>query len=156
MEKIKWCLNIKKGLEIVEPSDNLAKIYLKKSEDALKAAASLKGNRDWEISSLYYSIYFALYSVLMKIGIKSENHSCTIEFMKAFLKSYFDEKDVTLLEKSLKARVDAQYYVDRKVSDKDYKRMLENAPSFLVKCKEIVQNITQEEIEITRDELKII
>ena len=41
MEKIRWCLKAKKGIELVDPNDNLSKVYLKKSEDALRAAASL-------------------------------------------------------------------------------------------------------------------
>lgn len=69
MEKIKWCLCIKNGIELVEPNNNLSKTYILKSETALKAAASLKDNKEWEISSSYYSMYFALYSILMKIGV---------------------------------------------------------------------------------------
>ncbi len=42
MEKIKWCLKIKNGIELVEPNDNLSKVYLEKSESALRAAAVLK------------------------------------------------------------------------------------------------------------------
>ena len=70
MEKISWCLGIKSGIEIVEPNENLSKVYIMKAENALSAAKSLKNNRDWEISSCYYSMYFALYSILMRIGIK--------------------------------------------------------------------------------------
>ncbi|MCK5699337.1 MAG: hypothetical protein KAH93_05795, partial [Candidatus Aenigmarchaeota archaeon] len=85
MEMIKWCMGLKKGLEIVEPNKNLSKVYIEKSEKALDAAGSLKNNKDWEISSSYYAMYFALYAILMKIGIKCENHTCTIEFMNIFL-----------------------------------------------------------------------
>ncbi len=56
MEMIKWCMGLKKGLEIVEPNKNLSKVYIEKSEKALDAAASLKNNKDWEISSSYYAI----------------------------------------------------------------------------------------------------
>ena len=70
MDKIKWCLTAKNGLELIEPNENLAKAYLKKAEDVLRAATVLKDNKDWEISSSYYTMYFSLYAILMKIGIK--------------------------------------------------------------------------------------
>jgi hypothetical protein len=46
MEKIEWCLGVKNGIEIVEPNENLSKTYIVKSENALKAAASLKTNKE--------------------------------------------------------------------------------------------------------------
>ncbi|MCH8329263.1 MAG: hypothetical protein IIB81_02630, partial [Nanoarchaeota archaeon] len=100
MEKIEWCMKQKNGIEVVEPNENLSKAYIKKAEDALKAAASLKGNKDWEISSLYYTMYFSLYSILMRIGIKCEIHSCTIEFMRQFLQEHFNDDDFFLIKKS--------------------------------------------------------
>ena len=154
MEKIKWCLNIKNGLELVEPNDNLSKVYIQKAEDSLKASAALKDNKDWEISSSYYSMYFGLYSILMKIGIKSENHSCTIEFMKRFLTKYFDKEEIKLISNSMQTRIDAQYYADREIADVKYLMMLKQAPSFLVKCKEILLKIREEEIEELREQIR--
>ena len=56
MNKIRWCLKQKNGLELIEPNEELKDAYLKKAEDSLRATASLKGNKDWEISSSYYTI----------------------------------------------------------------------------------------------------
>jgi len=99
MKQIKWCLNTKNGLELIEPNENLAKAYLNKSEDALRAASALHDNKDWRISSLYYTQYFSLYAILMKIGVKCEIHSCTLAFMEFLLKDFFtfDEKDLNKL-----------------------------------------------------------
>ena len=36
MDKIKWCLKQKNGLELVEPNEELAKAYIKKAEDSLR------------------------------------------------------------------------------------------------------------------------
>lgn len=33
-DKIKWCLKKNKGIELVEPNDNLARAYLGKAENA--------------------------------------------------------------------------------------------------------------------------
>lgn len=153
MEKIKWCLNVKNGIELVEPNDNLSNVYIKKSVDALRAAVVLEDNRDWEISSCYYGMYFALYSILMKIGIKCENHSCTIEFMNTFLLKYFTEDDVKQINESMKLRIDAQYYADRNISEDKYKILIVRAPKFLVKCKEVLFIIKEEEINNIRKKI---
>ena len=49
MDKIKWCLNAKNGLELIEPNENLTKAYLKKAEDSLRAALVLKDNKDYQL-----------------------------------------------------------------------------------------------------------
>ncbi len=154
MEKIKWCLKVKNGIELVEPNDNLSKVYLEKSESALRAAAVLKENKDWEISSCYYAMYFALYAILMRIGIKCENHSCTIEFMNHFLLDYFDKEDMKSIKNSMNLRVDAQYYADREISEEKYRKLINGAPSFLVKCKEVLFKIRDEETDDIRRRIK--
>ncbi len=146
MNKLHWCLEVKNGLELVEPNENLCNAYFKKAESALSAAATLKENREWEISSRYYAMYFALYALLIKIGIKCENHSCTIEFMNQCLNAFFEENDVSLLQNAMKARVDIQYYTDRTVDEKQYQEIKLKSPLFLVKCKEVHRKINKETI----------
>lgn len=94
--------------------------------------------KDWKISNAYYTLYFSLYSLLTKIGIKCEIHSCTIEFAKRFLKDYFNKEELDLIEDSLKARIDSQYYIDRTVPEEQYNKMIIKAPGFVVKCKSII------------------
>jgi len=153
MEKIKWCLHVNNGMELVDPNDNLSKVYLDKSEEALKASIAVKGNISWEISSSYYSMYFALYSILMKIGIKCENHSCTIEFMKRFLSKYFSDDDIKLIKDSMGLRIDAQYYVDRTISEIKYKKLINKSPYFIAKCKDVRVNIKSSEIKDIRSKI---
>lgn len=102
--------------------------------------------KDWKISTAYYSLYFSLYSLLMKLGIKCEIHSCTIEFAKCFLVDYFDKDDMRFLESSLKARIDSQYYIDRTVPDAQFEKMIRDAPSFFVKCKSILIELNEKKI----------
>jgi uncharacterized protein (UPF0332 family) len=153
MNKINWCLNKKGGLEIIEPNSNLSKAYIIKSEEALK---SLKLNvvKDWKISTAYYTIYFAIYSILTKIGIKSEIHSCTLEFAKKFLHDYFDTDELEFFEKTLKARIDSQYYIDRTVPDKQYDEIIKRAPQILVKCKSILTKLNEDKILKIRESIK--
>ena len=153
MDKIKWCLNKKEGISLIEPNSNLSEAYMKKAEEAL-ASMRINTIKDWKISTAYYSMYFSLYSILMKIGIKCEIHSCTVEFAKVFLSKYFSESDLDLLSDSLKARIDSQYYVDRTVPDKQYNKMVQEAPNFLIKCKEILLKLPEKEIKKIRESLQ--
>lgn len=89
----------------------------------------------------------------MKIGVKCEIHSCTISFMQHFLNKYFTDEEIELIEKSQKARIDTQYYSNRNISDDLYKRMTNNTALFLTKCKEIANNLTEEEIKDIRSNL---
>ena len=156
MEKIKWCTQVKGGIELSEPNGNLANGYILKAEESFEMMQKAKGSRDWSVSTSYYSMYFSLYSVLMKIGVKCEIHACTIEFMKIFLAPYFSPAECKFMADSLQARVDTQYYVDREVDDKFVNEMLATAPKFLAKCKGIVANIRESEINAIRKQIKII
>jgi len=153
MDKIKWCAGKKEGLSLIEPNSDLAEAYIKKAEEALE---SMRINviKDWKISTAYYTLYFSLYSILTKIGIKCEIHSCTIEFAKRFLKDYFTEEELDFTEDSLKARIDSQYYVDRTVPDEQYNKMLKNAPEFLVKCKSILIKLNEKKINNIRKDFQ--
>lgn len=150
MDKIRWCA--KKGnYEIDDINDNLSRAYLMKAENALRAAAILGDNLDWQVSSAYYAMYFGLYSVMMKIGIKCENHSCSIEFMD--FTSLFSQADVTLLRKSQKARIDAQYYSDRDIPVELINEIVSSAPLFVSKCRKIGAMLTENDILNQREKL---
>ena len=153
MDKIKWCAGKKEGLSLIEPNSNLSEAYIKKSEEALESMR-VNAIKDWKISTAYYTLYFSLYSVLVKIGIKCEIHSCTIEFAKRFLKEFFSKEELEFTEDSLKARIDSQYYVDRTVPDEQYNKMIKKAPEFLVKCKSILIKLNEKKINEIRMEFR--
>lgn len=148
---IEWCK--KNGIELIEPNENLAKAYIKKAEGSLSASLNLENNKDWRVSSLYYTMYFSVYSILMKIGVKSEIHSCTILFTESFLNDYFSKKEIEILNKAMKARIDVQYYTDRNISETIYKQMIINAPNFIVFCKDIMNKLTEKEISEIRNKI---
>lgn len=153
MDKIKWCAEKKEGLSLIEPNSDLANAYIKKAEEALE---SMRVNiiKDWKISTAYYTIYFSLYAILMKLGVKCEIHSCTLEFAKRFLNEFFEENELDFTEDSLKARVDSQYYIDRTVPDEQYNRMIQKAPEFLVKCKSILIKLNEKKVNEIRDKFQ--
>jgi len=153
MDKIEWCLNKKDGISLAEPNRNLAEAYMRKAEDSLEAMRT-NTIRDWKIATAYYAMYFSLYAVLMRIGVKCEIHSCTVEFARRFLKDHFDGKEIDFLGDSLKARIDAQYYVNRDVPDKQFDDMVRKAPEFLVRCKSVLLQLSEKEVGMIRRKLK--
>ncbi len=153
MDKIEWCLRKKGGLSLIEPNSNLAEAYMSKAEESLESM-SINTIKDWKISTAYYSMYFSLYAILMKIGVKCEIHSCTLEFSRRFLNEYFSEEDCDFLEDSLKARINAQYYVDREVPDEQYQKMIKKSPEILVKCKSVMLQLNEKKINEIRKKLK--
>lgn len=65
---------------MVNSSENLVKAYFQKSRNALKSMEvnAQAGLAEWSVSASYYAKYFAVYSLLSKIGVKCEIHDCTI------------------------------------------------------------------------------
>jgi len=103
-----WCLKNGKGIKFIEPNDNLANEYLKSSQETL---FSLKNNSEdsnmWKASKKYYCLYFAVYALFMKVGIKSEIHDCTIELIKILKKfNLFPKNTFEELVKNKNLRID--------------------------------------------------
>ena len=151
MDKIRWCLKQNKGIGLVEPNENLRRAYLKKAEEALETMSTTQ-SKDWQLTTAYYTIYHGIYSLLMKIGIKCEIHSCTIEFARRFLKKHFSAEDLDLIDRAFDARKDAQHYVDRNIPIEKYLFIISKSPSFLVKCKNIIME--EKEIIEIREKIK--
>ncbi len=105
---------------------------------------------DWKISTGYYSLYFSLYAVLMKIGIRSENHTCTIEVMQKLLGEYFTSDECEMLEKARRARVETQYYVAGSVSGAVAGALSKQVPRFLVKCRSVVDGLDEKQVQKLR------
>ncbi len=143
--KIKWCFNQKSCVEIIEPNENLSRGFLKKAEDALEEMRNAK-KREWKIETGYYAIYHPIYSLLMKIGLKSELHVCTIEFIGELLPEYFSKDQIAMLNRALQTRKDATYYVNREIRDEAMKEIMDEAPRMIVKCKSIIPKLTEKKI----------
>mgnify|MGYP003973980623 FL=1 len=43
MDKVKWCLNQKKGLSLIDPNDNLSKEYYSEALETLQELEDVKG-----------------------------------------------------------------------------------------------------------------
>lgn len=151
---IKWCCKNKDGIRLIEPNDNLALGYIEMAEAAIGTMnREKKFNMQFAISACYYSMYYSLYALLMKIGIKCEIHMCTLEFMKVFLADYYSAEDFKLISKAFNTRNTSQYYVDKIVAKEDIDFIISNAPYFLSKSKDILAKINERNIIGIRKEI---
>ncbi|RLE38116.1 hypothetical protein DRJ17_04915 [Candidatus Woesearchaeota archaeon] len=145
MNKLKWCFEQKRGLEFIEPNANLSKEYIEEANDTLENMFVAKGK--WRVIIAYYACYNALYSVLMKAGVKSEIHDCTIALMSIL--PDFEKEDIELIEALKRDRIDAQYYL-KDVELKDESKI----KAFVLKCKTLLNNLDIDEFRtILREEI---
>jgi uncharacterized protein (UPF0332 family) len=152
MEKIKWC--IKKGMKIIEPNEEIGKGYLQMGKDALGTMKRERGkNTISSISAGYYSMYYSLYAIMQKIGVKCEIHSCSIEFMKKFLENFYSQKDIELIETAFAVRNLLQYYVGKNVNKDELKIVWSNAYDFFVVSRDIFAKINEGDIKEIRGRL---
>lgn len=147
MRKIDWCKEQKKGFRIQQPSENLSRGYILKANTALEAMREVD-SFEWKIVTSYYSIYFSLYSLLMQLGLKSEIHSCTIEFAKKFLTDYFSELELTFIEDAFELRNKLQYYLDYTITRDKIDEFSQKTLLFHIKCKQV--RFSQNEIKSIR------
>jgi len=143
--KIDWCY-CKSQYKVVESNDNLAKAYLIKAENSLKAMRNEKDNVEWEVTAAYYTLYFSIYAIMMKIGVKCENHSCTIEFIKTYLKDNFTDDDIKLLQDARDFRNQVQYYVVTQEELKNYKIVISKVLDLYLKSKSILLKLNNQRI----------
>ena len=151
--KIKWCCKQRHGVELIESNKNLADAFISKAEKSLEEMQNAKYIES-KISFAYYTMYNDIYVLLQHIGIKSEIHTCTFECIKIFLLEHFNEKECEFMEKSLHARNDTTYYVNKEVPDEQADEMMKKAPEMIIKCKSILQKITEQKINEVRSELE--
>jgi len=142
-DKIKWCFKLKDGLKIVEPNERLAKSYLEEAKLSLARADKdfQDGDLLWTTVVIYYAEYYALYSFLQRIGVKCENHFCSILAVTLLLG---EEKTNTINHHKGK-RIDAQYYM-KVGKEEDVKKMLQEAKVFISMFDDIVANLNEIEM----------
>ncbi len=150
VDKLKWCFS-KKEVKLVDPNENLAKEYIRSAEETLLVLKDIKGKSNmWLATTKYYCEYFATYALLMRFGIKSEIHDCTIEIVKFLEQLGILNKYVSkVLERDKKLRIDNQYYLKNRKVTVDYN----NLRDFVLELKELVMSITEEDVAKVRREL---
>ncbi len=144
-DKIGWCMKQKRGISFIDAKPHLSDSYIREADETLDNVLVTKGK--WKVITAYYACYNALYSILMKCGIKSEIHDCTIELMSLF---DFDVSDIEYIGELKQDRINVQYYLKeiRLENTDDVKR-------FIVKCKQILNGLSSFEIEDVRESLRL-
>ena len=113
MDNLNWCFKQNKGIKLVKPNLDVAKLYLKDAKRDFGLIDSKEPK--WNIIKEYYVCYNALYSLLVKCGIKCEIHDCNFKLMFLF---DFDKKLQNNLIDLKNERINVQYYLGN--SKKDY------------------------------------
>jgi uncharacterized protein (UPF0332 family) len=151
VDKLRWCFS-KKEVKFIEPNENLANEYLRSAEETLLVLKNIEGKSNmWLATTKYYCEYFACYALLMRLGIKSEIHDCTIEIISFLEKQRVIEKGTAkMLENDKELRIDNQYYLKNRPVDIDYNALRD----FVLRIKEIINTITNEKIKEIREKIR--
>lgn len=150
MDKLKWCFNLKNGLRMIESNERLSKSYLERAKSSLERAE--KNFRDddllWTTVVIYYAEYYALYSFLQKIGVKCENHSCSISAVTYLL----GREKTKIIDNHKGKRIDAQYYMEVG-KEKKIREMLRQCKKFVSEFDNIISGLGNEDIKKYRENL---
>jgi len=153
---IEWCFKQRKGIRLIEPNENLAKAYIAKAKGSLHTMdAALQINEtDWVITTAYYARYFALYALLMKLGIKSEIHDCSIAIARLLAKhGILHQNLVSDISKAKQTRIESQYYVKLELEQTKIRKNVKSAHKFLLEIEKTLENITTTQIKDIRTHL---
>lgn len=145
---ISWCRKKPNGIKLVAPNDNLSEEYIQTAKETLDTLKSIKNNsKIWLATTKYYAEYFAAYSLLMKIGIKSEIHECTIKVCELLeQEKMFPKRYSKILDDDKKLRIDNQYYLKNREVKISYTEILD----FILNIKDLKEKLTLEQIENIR------
>lgn len=152
MSNLEWCKQQKHGIKKVEPSDNVAEDYIDNAEESLRILKEIKDTKSkiWIATTKYYIEYFAFYAVMMRIGVKSEIHDCTIEVADWLEdRGVVDEETVKELERSKELRIENQYYLKNKSVEVD----IDQLRDFILRMKKIKDQLTRDRLNALRSEL---
>lgn len=151
MATLDWCKKQKKGITITEPNENLCKEYLQSAEETLSILKDLNGKSNmWLATTKYYCEYFTIYALLMKLGVKSEIHECTITICQILEHEHILPKNTAkILEDDKELRIDNQYYLKNKNVPLDFTKITE----FILTIKNIINTLTYDKIKEIRKKL---
>lgn len=145
MKKISFLINLNKEgkLQEVEPSDDIKKAYLQRSNESLSSAKALLkiSNLKDAVALAYYSMYHCLLAALFRIGIKCENHAAAIILLKEVFGT-----DNTKISKAKSERIDRQYYVDFETNKEETEASIKIAEEFIAEINELIAGLNEEKI----------
>ncbi len=149
MNKVKWCFLTSNGLKIIEPNLIVSNSYLSQAEKTLSKVKELIDEEDfiWASARIYYCAYYLISSFLQKIGVKSENHNCSIELIKYLFE---DDFNIELFKKN---RIDSQYYFKFR-QKKDLLKIYSKVKLFYLNFKEKIEGLKEKDVKKIRIKIK--
>ena len=154
MVSIKWCLENKQGLSLINPNKNMSASYIGMAEESIDALQEISRSNIWTATISYYIFYYSLYSLMLRVGVKCEIHSCSLEFMKEFLTEFYDETDMKMISRAFRTRINLQYYAGRSIDENAIEDVKKYCKIFFVKTKDILSKISERQIEKIRAKLE--
>ncbi len=150
MKKLRWCTKIKEGIKLTEPNETISSSYLNLAKSSLRRAEVMLKENDllWSTVMLYYAEYYALYAFLVRIGVKCENHSCSILLVKHLLGA----DKIATIEAHKERRIDAQYYL-KISSGEEIRKMFQEAKFFISFFDDLISQIGQTKLTSFRNKI---
>ena len=152
-KELTWCLKQKRGIRLVNPNQRLAEEYLKKAKGSLNSMNAVEqiGEIEWIATTAYYARYFALYALLMKMGIKSEIHDCSIAVANLLAEHGIIQKElVNDLSHAKELRIDMQYYIPTELKKEKIEKSVKQARMFVLEMEKTIEAINEEQINLVR------
>lgn len=78
---------------------------------------------------------------------------CTLEFMDVVLREFYSKDDYYVIKKAFDARNATQYYIDKIIAEEDYMFIMNQAPFFVSKSKDIISKINENHIKKIRNDI---
>ncbi|HLC57624.1 MAG TPA: HEPN domain-containing protein [Candidatus Nanoarchaeia archaeon] len=159
MKKLSFLDKLRKegALEITEPSDEIAKSYLIKSEKCTQVAklAFNAGIYENAVSEAYYSIYNTVTALFYKCGIKCENHAGAVIMVKRLFKL---DRLHAIFSEFKRDRIDNQYYTPvinaEPITKEKCEEMLKTAQRFNAELRAYMEGLTLEAINKIRGDFE--
>jgi uncharacterized protein (UPF0332 family) len=112
---------------------------------------------DWILTTAYYARYFALYALLMKLGIKSEIHDCSIATARLLAKNKIITPNlVTDITQAKQTRIDTQYYITKELKQEEIQRNVESSRKFVLEIQKSIEEVSEEQTNNIRNKLETI
>jgi uncharacterized protein (UPF0332 family) len=153
---LNWCLKQHKGIRLVTASENLVKAYQEKAKNALKSMEinAQAGLVEWAVSASYYAKYFAVYSLLSKIGVKCEIHDCTITLFEYLFCDTVSSEIIKDLRNSKENRVETQYYTQEIHVELD--QVMKKTKKFVLEIDKVIDGLNSERITELQKRIKVL
>lgn len=126
MNRISWCKQRQRGITRVEPNINLSQQYIINASDSIRVLRAVlpTKSRMWIATLKYYIKYFGVYAILIRLGVKSEIHECTIAVAELLEEEGLLPNGMSKdLKEDKDLRADNQYYLKDRIVDIDFDKL---------------------------------